>query len=236
MDKTILYLGHSKIDPVVKKTCLYWLYKAAEDIPIIEQYQPDDWPLSGVSMYKNIIAGLDKVKTRYVAIAEHDCLYTHEHFSFTPPDEHFWYNNNCWFLQYRNTNHPELDGTFSYWSNRRVQSQLICETERFKEATYVTMTICEDPLWRFIRGNKGVGEPGAVDYKKAMYLTRGSNKSELRDKVKDYISGFNARDFNTNIPNIDIRWGGNFTGHRRGSKRFQKIESWGGINDIIETI
>lgn len=233
METTILYLGHSKIDPVIQKTCLYWLYKAAGDIPVVEMHQPEDWPLSGISMYKNILAGLDQVKTKYVAIAEHDCLYTHEHFSFIPPDDHFYYNDNCWLLQYDNPKHPEMDGVFSFWPNRRVQSQLICTTEKLKEATHFTMTICEDPLWNELRNGVGVGEPGAVNYEKAMRLTSGSNKLQLRNRVKDYIVGFNARDFSTILPNVDIRWGGNFTGPRRGKDRTFELQPWGTMQDVM---
>ncbi len=233
MDRTILYLGHSKIDPFIKEVCLSHLYKAAENIPVIEMHQPEDWPLSGVSMYRNILAGLNKISTKYVAIAEHDCIYSHEHFSFIPPDDHFWYNDNCWLLQYSNPNHPEFDGTFTFWPNRRVQSQLICRVDRFRDSCEMAMTICEDPLWNELRHNMGLGEPGAVDYDKAMRLTRGSKKEQLRNRVKDYIVGFNARDFRTKIPNIDVRHGGNFTGPRRGRSRTLTLEPWGSMSDVM---
>lgn len=233
MDTSILYIGHPKIDAHIKAVCLRRLYEAAGEIPVIEMHQPEDWPLSGVSMYKNILAGLDKISTKFVAIAEHDCLYTPEHFAFTPPDEHFWYNDNCWLLQYKNPNHPEQDGMFTYWPARRVQSQLICSVEPFREAVKMAMTICEDPLWNEVRHNMGLGEPGAVDYDKAMRLTRGSAKKELRARVKDYIVGFNARDFKTVLPNIDIRHGDNFTGPRRGRKKTLTLDPWGTMKDIL---
>lgn len=236
MDKTILYLGHAKIDPLIKKICLKSLSEAAQGIPIVEMHQPEDWPLSGVSMYRQILAGLDQIQTKFVAIAEHDCLYTNEHFRFTPPDEHFWYNDNCWLLQYKNPNHPEMDGVFSYWPGRRVQSQLICSVEPFREAVKMAMTICEDPLWNEVRHNMGIGEPGAVDYEKAMRLTRGSVKEKLRERVKDYIIGFNARDFKTKLPNIDIRHGNNFTGPRRGRQKTLTLAPWGTIQSITTNL
>ena len=233
MATTILYIGHDNIDPVIKEMCLRKLYEASGDIPVVERHQPTDWPLSGVSMYRNIISGLDEIKTEHVAIAEHDCLYTNEHFSFVPPDEHFWYNDNCWLLQYKNPNHPEQDGVFSYWANRRVQSQLICKVDRFRESCEVAMTICEDPLWNEVRHSMGVGEPGTVDYNKAMRLTRGSKKQQLRNRIKDYIVGFNARDFKTVQPNVDIRWGGNFTGPRRGKNKTFELSPWGTMEHIM---
>jgi len=195
--------------------------------------QDPSWEISGMSMYKQIQAGLDQIKTKFVAVAEHDCLYSAEHFAFEPPDDHFWYNQNSWLLQYKNPNYPEMDGTFSYWPKRRVQSQLICDVEKFREATKLAMTICEDPLWNEVRHNMGVGEPGAVDYTKAMRLTRGSAKKQLRNRIKDYIIGYNARDFTTKIPNIDIRHGSNFTGPRRGRSKTFRLEPWGTMGDIM---
>ena len=233
MGTTILYLTSPGIDTFVRDVCHAWLLKSAGDLPIVEMSQPEDWPISGISMYKQIIAGLDKITTTYVAIAEHDCIYTPEHFLFVPPDEHFWYNDNCWLLQYRNPNHPEMDGQFSYWPSRRVQSQLICRVDRFRESCELAMTICEDPLWNEVRHNMGIGEPGAVDFDKAMRLTRGSAKRGLRNRIKDYIVGYNARDFATTIPNIDIRYGGNFTGPRRGRKKRLILEPWGSMSDIM---
>jgi hypothetical protein len=79
----------------------------------------------------------------------------------------------------------------------------------------------------------GLGEPGAVDFDKAMRLTRGSKKLQLRNRVKDYITGYNARDFKTGIPNIDVRWGGNYTGPRRGRNRTTSLEPWGRMSEIM---
>jgi hypothetical protein len=79
----------------------------------------------------------------------------------------------------------------------------------------------------------GVGEPGTVDYNKAMRLTRGSKKQQLRNRIKDYIVGFNARDFKTVLPNVDIRWGGNFTGPRRGKNKTFELSPWGTMEHIM---
>jgi len=226
-------LASPGLDPKIKEMCLRQLKEAAQDLPIIYMEQDPSWPICGMSMYKQIQAGLDQVETKFVAIAEHDCLYSSEHFAFVPPDDHFWYNQNNWLLQYHNPNHPEMDGTFSYWPKRRVQSQLICNRDLFKEATSLAMTICEDPLWNEVRHNMGVGEPGAVDYDKAMRLTRGSRKQQLRNRVKDYIVGYNARDFWTEVPNVDIRHTSNFTGPRRGRKKRMELEPWGTIDNLV---
>lgn len=233
METTILYLTNEGIDPLIKSTCLRYLYKAAQDIPVVEMHQDPLWEISGLSMYKQIKAGLEQVKTKYVAIAEHDCIYSHEHFSFIPPDDFFYYNQNSWLLQYSNPNHPELDGTFSYWENRRVQSQLICTTEKLREVTEVQIAVVGDPKWSEIRGKRPVGEPGTVG-EKALNLTRGSKYTALHDRIKDYLIGYEARDFYTQIPNIDVRHGGNFTGPRRGRKKTRTLEPWGTMDAVLK--
>jgi hypothetical protein len=231
-NKTILYITYGGIDPFIRDVCLSHLYKAAGDIPIIERHQPADWPRSGLSMYRNILAGLEQVKTKYVAVAEHDCIYSHEHFSFTPPDDFFYYNQNSWFLQYRNPNWPQYDGMFTYWPKRRVQSQLICTTEKLKEVTDFQIQVVESPLWNEVRGNMPIGEPGTIGAK-ALKLTKRERYSSLHQLIKDYLVGYEARDFFTQIPNIDIRWGGNLTGPRRGHKKRLILEPWGSMGDVM---
>lgn len=233
MATTILYLTHPGLDQKIHSLCHRYLYEAAGDLPVIEMWQNPEWELSGLSMYKQIQAGLEKVETKWVAIAEHDCIYSSEHFQFIPPDdEYFWYNQNSWLLQYHNPNHPEMDGTFSYWPERRVQSQLICDVERLKEVTEVQIEVCSDPNWEKIRRNRPVGEPGTVG-EKALRLTKGSQYASLHSRIKDHLIGYHARDFRTKIPNIDIRWGGNFTGPRRGRKKTMNLEPWGTMQDIM---
>jgi len=213
--------------------CHKYLVRAAEDIPIVEMHQPKDWELSGLSMYQQIKLGLERIRTKWVAIAEHDCLYSHEHFSFIPQDDtFFWYNTNCWLVQHTNPNHSHLDGQYSLWPGRRVQSQLICDAKKLREITEVQIAVTGDPKWREIRRNKPIGEPGTVG-EKALRLTSGSRYSSLHGRIKDYLIGYKAMDFSTKIPNIDIRHGGNLTGPRRGSKRTYELSPWGRWNDIL---
>ena len=233
METTILYLTHEGIDKSIRTICLDYLHKAAGEMQVVEMWQPSDWKMSGLSMYKQIQKGLEWVSTKWVAIAEHDCIYSSEHFEFIPPDDqYFWYNQNSWLLQYHNPNHPEMDGQFSYWPNRRVQSQLICDAEKLREVTEVQIEVCSDPNWHTVRRNRPVGEPGTVG-EKALKLTEGSKYVSLHNRIKDHLVGYHARDFTTEIPNIDIRWGGNFTGPRRGRKKTLHLEPWGTMADIM---
>lgn len=232
METTILYLGHENIDKRVQKVCYDKLLEAADVLPIVEMHQDPTWELSGLSMYKQMLAGLEQVKTKFVAIAEHDCIYSKEHFRFIPPDDRYWYNLNCWLLQYNNPNYPEQDGVFSFWPNRRVQSQLICNAEKLREITEVQISIVSDERWDKIRGKRPIGEPGTVG-EKAMRITSFPGYKDLHAKVKNILIGLRAADFTTEIPNIDIRWGGNFTGPRRGGRRTKNLSPWGSMLDIM---
>jgi len=48
-------------------------------------------------MYQQILAGLEQLKTDVVFLAEHDVLYTPDHFEFQPPrQDTFYFNTNRW--------------------------------------------------------------------------------------------------------------------------------------------
>jgi hypothetical protein len=53
-----------------------------------------------LTMFKQILAGLEAMTENIVYFCEHDVLYHPSHFKFTPPDEYkFYYNGNYWFLR-----------------------------------------------------------------------------------------------------------------------------------------
>ena len=74
-------------------------------------------------------------ETKYVAMAEHDCFYTDEHWKFIPEKEdHFYYNENNCLVQYAQDKHPELKGMYSrYWEQRLALSQMICNRELLED-------------------------------------------------------------------------------------------------------
>jgi hypothetical protein len=52
------------------------------------------------TMFKQILLGLENMKEDIVFFAEHDCLYSPDHFAFTPTNKNTWYyNGNYWFLR-----------------------------------------------------------------------------------------------------------------------------------------
>ena len=244
IDKTIVYLTDSELLEPLAGICRRTLTRNAREIPIVSvSQQPLDFGenicvgdigRSGASIYTQLMAGLERVKTRWVMVAEHDCLYSEEHIQYVPVDStQFWYNDNVWLLQYQNPNHPEYDGMFSHIRRRRVQSQLVCDRDLLVEATTQLLAILKDEQWFAMCPTGRIGEPGTASYPKTMRLASRKELQHLKSAIKDYITGYQAVDFKTKVPNIDIRHGQNFTGQRRGNYRRYSLDPWGTIKDIF---
>ena len=72
------------------------------------------------NIYKQVLIGLRKVKTEYVALVEDDCLYVPEHFNYRPKT--IAYNLNRWLI------HADRDKVYSY-RRRPILSQCIAPTK-----------------------------------------------------------------------------------------------------------
>lgn len=222
-DTTILYLTDNCLDPQIDRLVRATLLRQAADIPIISvSQQPIEFgqnicvgPIgrSWTSIFKQVLAGLAEVKTRFVSIAEHDCLYTNEHLSFIPPQaDCFWVNKNCWLVQHGG-NHPELTGMYSYWHKRSAMSQVVVARELFREYTELQV--------KLIAANqeaKRVADSGS---------------SEQLQRYIGLIQGYRTRFFATVKPNLDIRHGGNFTGPKRGKRRCYELPYWGKWEEVL---
>ena len=106
--KTILYYTDNKLDEPIFSAVQNQLKKAG--LPIVSvSLKPIQFGTNivrnldpgYVTMLKQIIAGLEKVKTKYVFFCEHDVLYPKSHFDFTPQrHDIFYYNDNIWRWDY----------------------------------------------------------------------------------------------------------------------------------------
>jgi len=241
--KTIIYITNNDIDEKIGEMCRRNILWSIGDSRLISVSQkPLDFgenicvgilPRSSLSINLQMMEALKRVETEHIAIAEHDCLYTPEHFKFEPKDDSFYYNYNVWCLQTYSLYMPESNGMFSIFKQRKANSQLICRTDMMIKSTQERIDLMSDPAWLAKYPTGRIGEAGVMDYDHAMKLARGKSVRHLVDRLKDYCTKYKGVNFETIIPNVDIRHEKNLTKNRRGTKRTYKIAYWGTMEDIF---
>jgi hypothetical protein len=180
-----------------------------------------------LTLYKQILAGCVAADTDTVALAEHDVLYTPEHFDWQPPDlDTFYYNLSCWFV-----NAKQGDSSFgkysSPWGVRHATSQLICGRDLLIKNVRERIEKLEEG-WTIRKGQRGACEPG-VEEEKAFVRLHDDGILMPRRWNAQWISGV----FATKQPNVDIRHGGNLTGWRRGHQSTFDLQPWGKLQEAL---
>ena len=241
--RTILYLTDNTLDRKISAKCKKNLLKQAGDIPIVSVSQT---PIkfgknicvgkigrSWLSLYKQLYAGLKEVKTKYVVICEHDCLYEKEHLNFIPPkDDVFYYNRNEWLLQWGG-NHPELNGMYSYWANRYCLSQLVCSRDLFLNwVENILLILGENFNKQLMHAEPAISSERELNIVRRR--ARDGKASYLHTYLKDFLEKYKKETFKTKVPIIDIRHSSNFTGPRRGGKRRYELDYWGNGKEICQ--
>lgn len=101
----ILYYSDCRPDPDLLEACRQNLLRSANGLPIVSvTLQPvslghnivlkaERGPLT---MFRQILAGLEALDTEYVFFAEHDLWYAPSHFGFVPPSAAVYYYNLNW--------------------------------------------------------------------------------------------------------------------------------------------
>jgi len=247
LDTTIIYYTENRLKEPLFSACQRHLEKAAEQIPIVSvSHEPINLGTnisigkqkpSWLLLYKQVLMGVEAAKTKYVAMAEHDCFYTHEHFSWTPPkDDTFYYNENHWLVQYAENSHPELKGMYSrYWKQRLALSQMICNRELLIDTLNQRLDLLDKDR-RLVRKIVFAGEPGLSRLRvEGMKWAKSGRPVYLKKYLKDQLDSEKYGVFKTKIPNLDVRHDSNFTGAKRGRKRCYNIPYWGKFKDLVET-
>ncbi len=243
-DLTIIYLTDSQLYEDIAIACRKQLLHAAQGCKIISVSQKPldfgenicvgDIGRSWLNIYKQQLIGLQASKTKNVAIAEHDVMYTREHFQFIPlRDDTFYYNDNCWLVEWHG-NHPELDGMYSKWSrDRKALSQLICNRKLLIQSIEERLELIEGGL-RILRK---LGEPGAFppEVVKAAQIAVSGKPHYLKELLAHHVTKFTSASFYTHAPNLDIRHRMNFTGPRRGKQRIFSLPPWGNFHGVMLT-
>lgn len=232
--KTIIHISEPSLDPQIAEMCRKQLKKACGDNHIISVSQVPldlgenicvgDIGRSWLNIYKQQLVGLKATKTEYVAIAEHDVLYTQEHFDWTPPrNDTFYYNENNWFVEWRR---EEMRGMYSRWPKPRLAlSQLICSRDLLIQSIEERLQLIEGG----IKIMRKLGEPGAFPPKvvEAARIAVSGKPHQMQHLLEDHLTKFKYETFKTVLPNLDIRHESNFTGARRGKNRTYELFPWG---------
>lgn len=142
-DLTIIYYTANYLDehnPYFLKNTKKQLIEAAGDFPIISVSQKPidlgqnicvgDIGRSHLNVYWQILVGCKAAKTKYVAMAEDDILYSYAHFhTYVPKENKFAFDMSKWSI-FTWTKPP----LFSFRSNRRVVNSLISKRDMLVEA------------------------------------------------------------------------------------------------------
>jgi hypothetical protein len=191
-----------------------------------------------MSLYKQLLAGLNATDAEIVTLAEHDCLYTNEYLSWMPPDKGtFYYNYNCWLVQWGG-NHPEMNGMYSYRPSRIALSQLTCGREILKASMQERITLLEDG-YILTKGHRGVGEPGVIDdvaLRKALTIAMSGKSHQIQQYIGGALTKYPMVIRNSILPNVDIRHSTNFTGPKRGKKRRYELPYWGSFDNLMKGV
>ena len=225
--KGVVYYTDNQLDEEIMAKCQKQLKKSFDEESIVSvSLLPTNLgrnivlPLERgyLTMFKQILAGLEAIDTEVVFFCEHDVLYSASHFEFTPIKENvFYYNTNVWRLRFE-------DGLAVRTDDTRSLSCLCAYRELLIEHYKKRIEIVERDGY----SNKMGFEPG----------THG--------RIPE-LNGISDR-WESKIPNVDIRHSSNATASRwspeeyrnkkfaEGWREIRKIPGWGSLRWIWKKI
>lgn len=137
-DLTVIYYTSNYLDthnPYFLENTKKQLLKAIGNLPLISVSQKPiafgenicvgEIGRSHLNLYRQILTGCKAAKTKYVAMAEDDILYSFEHFhTYVPRQDRFAYDMSKWSI-FTWTKPP----LFSFRTNRKVVNSLIAKRD-----------------------------------------------------------------------------------------------------------
>lgn len=105
---SLVYYTDNRLPPLIQKACQAQLDRCRDGRELITvSLQPLDWQADRsilyagargqLTMFQQILAGIEAAESDVVHLVEHDVLYAPSHFEFVPPsDDKFWYDENEW--------------------------------------------------------------------------------------------------------------------------------------------
>lgn len=218
----IVYYTDNRLDEKIMKRCQEQIKKSG--LPIVSvSLKPIDFgdnivlPLERgyLTMFKQILAGLEKISTDVVFFCEHDVLYHSSHFQFRPTRKDvYYYNTNVWQLR-------AIDGHALYYDCKK------------------TSQLCADRKFLIEHYKKRVALVEKNGFTRRMGFEPGTHNRP--ERVDDTTS----EEWRSEFPNVDIKHGKNLTGERwkqsefrsqrncRNWKESDEIPGWGKGDAII---
>jgi hypothetical protein len=220
-DLTIIYYTSNKVSEFFISNTIKYLRIAAGDIPIISvSKEPMDLGINlcigdigqnVLNIYKQILIGAKAAKTKYVAMAEDDVLYSKEHFEYRPSPGKFAYNMNRWGI------FTWVEPPIFSRRNRMTMLAMICERELLIEALEERFMKYQDESKIKM---KYWAEPGR--YERGLQVTiRETEQFESKIPII-YFSHPSSTSF--------IDWQG--TRKSLGKEQTYNLEGWGTAEDI----
>ena len=206
LSKGLIYYTDNRLDKVIMETVQQNLLK--QNLPIISvSLEPIDFgknvvlPLerSYLTMFKQILVGLENIDTDIVFFAEHDIIYHPSHFIFLPEKKDvYYYNQNTWKVRY-------TDGQSLFFYCKQT-SQLCAYRELLIE-----------------HYKKRIERVEKEGFSRKMGFEPGSHGRP--ERVDDYKS----ESYFSEYPNVDIRHEANLTSSRFKPEQYRSqrsIKGW----------
>jgi hypothetical protein len=201
LDKTIIYYTDNRLPEDLMMACQRQLVEAANGIPIISvSLKPIDLGHNVVipaerghlTMFMQILLGLEIAETDVAFLAEHDILYHPSHFEFTPErDDVFYFNENTFKVD------AETGQAVFYYTK---QTSGCCAARKLLVNHYRKRVARVAKEGRYDR-NIGF-EPGAHQFPRG-------------------IDEYGSERWMSDVPNIDLRHGLNLTKTRWSTAEFR---------------
>ena len=221
MTKGIVYYTDNTCDETIMNAVMSQLNKCKNGHRIVSVSQKTmsfgdniiiDEERSKLTMFKQILIGLEDLTTDVAFLVEHDVLYHPSHFEFEPPkDDIYYFNKNVWKVDSKS-------GKCLYYITGKT-SQLCANREFLIEHYKKKIDAVEKIGWN----NKIGYEPG--------------NRGVARGGIDD----FGRKYFSSEYPNIDIRHSNNLSSSRFKKEQFRNepkewkesdsVPFWGKMTD-----
>ena len=236
----IYYTDNALLDPLATR-CRELLIPAIGDAELISVSQKPldfgknicvgDIGRSHLSLYRQMYAGLEATDAEVVYMAEHDCLYTSEHFKWTPPEDGvFYYNLNAWFVNWK-SDHKRKGRYSSPWGIRHATSQLVCNRQLLMDNVRERIERLQEG-WKIHRGIRGACEPGVAEVQDKAWV-RMHNDGIVFPAASRWKRKWKSTTFQNVLPNLDVRHNQNLTGWRRGHQHTMNLAPWGDFAELM---